>query len=170
MPYDKSINFNSERTSTLQTNASFMTPSRFKLVIDSLKYPNTEFMVTQVELPTITATPVVESFRQRNVPGTPDKIDYSEFTITFLIDENMVNFTEMHDWIFGMVKESDEGVYKTRDMTLVVLNSNNNPIKKIRFINAFPTTLTGPTFDVTATDATFLTSTATFAYSYYTIE
>lgn len=169
MPYNKSINFTYDSTSVLTPNLSFMTPSRFKLVIDSLKYPNTQFMVTQVELPTITANPVIESFRQRNIPSAPDKIEYSDFTITFLVDENMINFTEMHDWVFGMVKEVDESIRKTRDITLIILNSNNNPVKTIRFINAFPTSLSGPTFDVSAADATYLTCTATFAYSYYTI-
>lgn len=169
MPYDKSINFDTTKTSVITPSAAFITPSRFKLIIDSYKYPNTEFTVTNVEMPNVSATPSVINGRQRNMPGMPDKIEYGELNITFLINENMTNYLEMHDWIFGLVKEVDDRK-KTRDLTLIVLNSNNNPVRTIRFIDAFPTNLAGSTFDVTASDATYLTSTVTFVYSYYTID
>jgi len=170
MPYDKNITFTTDKTSVASPPTSFITPSRFKLTIDSYKYPNTEFNVTNVELPNISAIAPVISGRQRNMPGYPDKIEYTELNVTFLIDENMTNYMEMHDWIFGLVKEPDGDLNKPRDLTLTILNSNNNPIRTIRFIGAIPTNLTGTTFDVSASDANYLTSAVTFAYMYFTIE
>jgi len=167
MPYDYNVNFNTERTSVLTSSANFISPTRFRLAIDTLKYPNTQFFVTTVQMPDISISGAPYNTPKRNIFSTPDKIEYSEILITFLIDENMLNYREMHDWIFGLVNEIDTDNKKTRDMNLIVLNSNNNPIQEIKFSDAFPVNLSGPLFDVSATDTTYLTASVNFNFSYY---
>ena len=167
MPYNLDVNFNSERTSSLTDNTNFITPSRFRLVIDSLKYPNTQFFVTNVQSPDLTVTGAPLVGRQVNVTAMPDKVEYGQLTITFLVDENLLNYKEMHDWIFGLVTQVDKDRQKARDLNLIILNSNNNPVEEIKFVDSYPTVLSGLTFDVAAADATFLTATVSFNFSYF---
>ena len=98
----------------------------------------------------------------------PDKIDYSPFEMTFLVDEYLTNYIEIHDWMLGLVKEAEvSNVQKTRDLTLQVLTSHNNVAKEIVFVNAYPTNLSSLPFDTTITDTNYLVANVTFNYSYF---
>jgi hypothetical protein len=125
-------------------------------------------MVQQVELPelSITTTPFSTPFR--DIELSAGKVVYSPLSLTFLIDEELSNYQEIHDWLFGLVSEQDsKSVKKSRDLTLLVLSSSNNVIKEIQFIDAFPTSLGSLPFDVTQTDVEYLTATVSFNYSYF---
>ena len=54
-----------------------------------------------------------------------------------------------------------------RDLTLTVMNSANNVTKQIKFVDAYPTSLSSLPFDITTTDVEYLTAIASFEYSYY---
>tara|TARA_B110000211_G_C13979559_1_gene508724 strand:- start:617 stop:1135 length:519 start_codon:yes stop_codon:yes gene_type:complete len=167
MPYQANINFNEQATSTLVENLSFITPSGFRLVIDSQKYPNAQYMVQTIALPDMSISPAVFNTPKRNIGLAPDKIEYNPFDLTFLVDEKMTNYKEIHDWILGMVTEDDYGVRKQRDVTLQVLNSHNNVTNEIQFIDAFPINLSSLPFDATTTSIEYLTAAVTFQYSYF---
>ena len=104
---------------------------------------------------------------KRNIGIAPDKIEYNPFDLTFLVDEKMQNYKEIHDWILGLVTEDDFAVRKARDVTLQVLNSHNNVSQEIQFIDAFPINLSSLPFDATTTDIQYLTASVTFQYSYF---
>jgi hypothetical protein len=97
----------------------------------------------------------------------PDKVEYNPFDLTFLVDENMHNYKEIHDWILGLVTEDDYGVRKERDVTLQILNSHNNVSNEIQFVDAYPINLSSLPFDATTTDVEYLTASVTFQYSYF---
>tara|TARA_B110000902_G_scaffold262557_1_gene339673 strand:+ start:846 stop:1358 length:513 start_codon:yes stop_codon:yes gene_type:complete len=167
MPYTTNINFAEQATSTLVNNLSYVTPSSFRLVIDSQKYPNAQYMIQTVALPDMSVTPATLNTPQRNIGFLPDKIEYSDMDLTFLVDEDMTNYKEIHDWMLGLVTESDEGVRKARDITLQVMNSHNNVTNEITFVSAFPVNLSSLPFDATTTDVEYLTANVTFHYSYF---
>jgi len=97
-------------------------------------------------------------------------VTYSPFTCTFLVDENLENYHEIHDWLVGLVVEPDNrDTRKVRDMTLFVLDSHNNVSREIQFVNAFPTSLSTLDFDAKNTDVQYLVADVTFSYSYYKI-
>jgi hypothetical protein len=56
------------------------------------------------------------------------------------------------------------------DGTLLILNNNNAISKIITFKDMFPTGLSSMIFDSKNTDVTYTTNTATFRYSYFTIQ
>lgn len=109
MPYENNISFSAESqpASTVE-NLNFVNPGSFRLVIDTLKYPNAQFMVQAAAIPTISATGAQYSTPQRNIFASPDKVEYESLTVTFLIDEYLTNYMEIHDWLFGMVSEIDD--------------------------------------------------------------
>ena len=172
MPYDKNINFISgDPAVSLATEIGYARPTGFRLSIDRLKYPNAEFNVQLAGIPDISAEGAPMALPKRNLAISPDKITYSPLQITFLIDEELINYTEIHDWILGQVTESDDNILnKTRDMSLLIESSHNNVVKEIQFVDAYPTSLSSLIFDVRNTDMDYLAADASFEYSYFKVK
>lgn len=169
MPYSKTINFSDEATNTSIDQLTYVNPAGFKLLIDKLKYPNAQYTIQTAALPDMTIDGAVYNTPQRNIFEAPDKVTYGGFEATFLVDESLVNYTEIHDWMLGMVTQKDDGVRKMRDMTLQILSSHNNVIKEIQFVDAYPTSLSSLPFDTTITDIQYLVANVSFNYSYFKI-
>lgn len=172
MPYQTNINFNADATtSTLTSNPNYMSPVSFRLTMDRLKFPNAEYTVQTLFIPDITVSPARYATPQRNIAIDGDKIEYAPLTLTFLIDEDLTNYREIHDWLLGEVTVNDDlRLYrKERDLTISILSSHNNVLRQLQFIDAIPTSLSALPFDVTITDLQYLTAQVTFEYSYYKI-
>lgn len=164
--YDKTVNFDSP--DNLQVNPSFALPQNFRLLIDGVKYKNAMFAVQRATLPDITAEAAPVARPQRNIGFTPDKLTYSDLSVSFLVDEDFTNYTEIHDWMYGGVTvEEDDSKY--RDISLLILGSHNNKVREFKFISAFPTNLSSLDFDSTISDADYLVANVTFHYSYFRI-
>lgn len=170
MPYSIDVNFQEGAiTSPAIDNTTFVSPSGFRLLIDNQKYKNAQYTVQTVALPDMSITGAPFNTRQRNITAAPDKVEYGQFDMTFLIDEDLINYKEIHDWMMGMVVEADDGVRKTRDMSLMILNSHTNVAREIKFADAYPTNLSSLPFDATATDVEYLVGNVSFQYSYFKI-
>tara|TARA_B100000683_G_scaffold18630_1_gene18315 strand:- start:15269 stop:15793 length:525 start_codon:yes stop_codon:yes gene_type:complete len=167
MPYNVNVDFSENLTDTAAVSLNYVNPTAFKLIIDSQKYKNAQFMAQTVALPDIQLQGAVFQTRNRNIIEAPDKIDYGIFDMTFLIDEYLVNYKEIHDWMVGLVTEKDEGVRKERDMTLQILSSHNNVIAELQFVNALPINLSSLPFDVASTDVVYLTANVSFQFDYF---
>jgi len=168
MPYNIKTNISSSDEVSMMEDVSYLSPTGFHLLIDNLKFKNSQFLIQNATLPTISLPPANFATPVRQLGFHGDKIDYSPFDCTFLIDENLINYQEIHDWILAQVVESDN-IKKTRDMTLSILSSSNNVNKQIQFIDAFPVDLSAVAFDATASDVEYMTANVTFNYSYYKI-
>lgn len=169
MPYTKTINFSAESTNPTIDQLTYVNPAGFKLLIDRLKYPNAQYTIQTAALPDMSVEGAQFYTPQRNIFQPPDKVTYGQFEATFLVDEYLVNYTEIHDWMLGLVNQKDEGVKKVRDMTLQILSSHNNVIKEIQFIDAYPITLSSLPFDTTVADIQYLVASVSFNYSYFKI-
>jgi hypothetical protein len=172
MPYTNDISIKiGERNSVLSTETlNYLAPTGFKLLIDGLTYPNTEYNVQTMALPELSVSGAEVYSGHRNFAMTGEKITYGQMTVAFLVDEEMQNYKEIHDWLIAMATQADskqDG--KVRDVTLAILNSSNNVNKEIKFVDAFPVDLSSLPFDLTATDIEYLTATVTFQYSYFKI-
>lgn len=172
MPYQNTFNYNDDATtSTLTDNHNYLAPLNFKLTMDRLKFPNAQYTVQQAFIPDLTVPGARLSTPQRNIMIDGDKAEYAPLTLTFIIDEELDNYKEIHDWMLGevTVKDDQRSYRKERDITLSILSSHNNVTKQIQFVDAFPSNLSALPFDVTVTDVQYLTAQVTFEYSYYKI-
>ena len=167
MAYTNEINYSTEPTSTLVENISFANPSSFRLVIDNLKYPNAQYTVQLASIPDMSVDGAPMNTPKRNILVSADKIVYAPLQLTFIVYENFTNYKEIHDCMFGMVGQDDFGVRKTRDLTLIIYNSNNNVVQEIQFADAHPTSLSSLPFETTGDAINYLTAVAEFNYSYY---
>ena len=167
MAYTNEINYSTEPTSTLVENINFANPSSFRLVIDNLKYPNAQYTVQLASIPDMSVDGPTFNTPKRNILAAADKIVYAPLQLTFIVDENFTNYKEIHDWMFGMVGQDDLGQRKTRDLTLIIYNSNNNVVQEIQFADAHPTSLSSLPFEVTTESVNYLQAVVDFSYSYY---
>lgn len=143
-------------------------PTQFTLAIDTLKYPAAEFNVQSVTLPDVSASSAELAHSQVMGNMRADKLTYSDLEVTFLIDEKLINYTEMHDWIHDTVTAPDTDNI-ARDITLLVLDSNNNTTREIKFVSAIPVSLGSVAFNAAVSDMEFLVGTVSFNYAYFKI-
>ena len=90
------LNVNTRQPSKLD----YASPIQFRFKMN--KIPKVEFFVQTANIPGIslgTAT-VPTPLYDYPVPG--DTINYSTLDISFLVDENLNNYKELHDWISGL--------------------------------------------------------------------
>jgi hypothetical protein len=149
---------------------NFLNPSSFVLTLDSQSYSGAEFTIQTMILPDVSVEEAPLQFKQINVGRAGDKINFGTFEISYLIDEDLLNYKEIFDWMKSLVETKHSTATSSdhyRDMTLTVMNSANNVTKQIKFVDAYPTSLSSIPFDITTTDVEYLTAVASFRYSYY---
>jgi hypothetical protein len=175
----------------LPDNLSYLAPTQFELLIKKL--PNTKYFSTGVNVPSISVAEVQQPTRYgANVKVPGDKISYGEITVTFIVDENMENWTELYTWMSQITSSTDPDKYRSlvganrranepydgsgdydavySDMTIVVTTAANNPNRYIRIQDAFPTSLGEITMDTTvAGGLSYVTCTASFQFTTFEI-
>ena len=123
----------------------------------------------------------------KNIDLPGDKIEFNDFGLRFLVDEDLSNYMEVQNWIRGIgFPESLKEIYDFRksnpnresgnkeldlfsDGTLNVLTSTQNANFKVKFKDLFPISVSDLTFDATDTDIDYLTAEVNFKYTIYKI-
>ena len=163
-------------------NRNYMSPIGFTFAI--ARFPKVSFFSNKCTLPPITLGTVEQPSYLKGIPHPGDRVEYGELAIEFLVDEDMLNYSLVHNWITGLgfpesCKEFDEFTrdrdgqkdlkLQYSDATLGILNSNYNEIAKIKFLDIFPTNISPLEFTATDTDINYFTVSATFSYLHYQI-
>jgi len=167
-------------------NRNFLAPVGFKFTIN--RSPKVAFFSNSANIPGITLGIANQPSYLRDIPVPGDKVEFEDFTLRFLVDENLENYMEIQNWIRGIgypeslnqiyeFQESNEKFeqpYKSQmnlysDGTLLVLNSNQNSNFQIVFRSMFPYSLSALQFDATQTDVEYFTADVTFKYLMYNI-
>ena len=71
---------------------------RFKMT----KLPLVEFFVQSANLPGISLGNATQTTPLYDIPIPGDKISYSSLDLSFIVDENLNNYKEIHDWLLGL--------------------------------------------------------------------
>lgn len=152
-------------SSNLTQNINLLKPTGFKLTIDSSRFANTEFFITNATIPGISLSQITTQFRGHNSNLEGEPLEYESFSITCKVDEDLRGMIEIFEW---MKRNADQEITDFVDLTLTVLTSHNNANVLFNFRNAFPIQLSG--FDLTVSDDAEPSINITFAYDYYEIE
>jgi hypothetical protein len=159
------------------SSINYLSPVEFNLTIKRL--PNTEFTIQRATIPSINLQAVNQPTPFNMIYQQADKLNYSEFRLTFIINEDMKNYIEVFDWMHGIsspqkysqfknLKESEDGL--NSDITLLVLNSKKRPNILFTFYNCFPMSLSEINLDTTQTDIVYPEASVDFRYDYFKIE
>ena len=66
------------------------------------KLPQVEFFCQKANIPGIRLGLSAQTTPLKDIPIPGDKITFSDLQISFLVDENLNNYKEIHDWILGL--------------------------------------------------------------------
>ena len=170
------------------SNRNFLSPVGFKFSI--IKIPKADFFANQAMIPGVDLGFAEQPTYLKNLPIPGDKMSYGDFQLRFLIDENMENYLEVHNWLRGLgypqnieefqdLKKGDK-YYPEKsakspyneysDGTLFIYNSSFIVNTKVKFKDLFPTSLSSIEFDATSGDIDYATAEVNFKYSIYDIE
>ena len=177
-----------ERRGTPITNRNFLSPTGFKFALK--RSPGVAFFCNQANIPSLDLGIAEQPTYLKNIDVPGDKIQFGDLNLRFLVDEDLMNYMEIQNWIRGLgypekIKEfsnlekqavlgvetkfgqSGDNIYS--DATLQVLSSNLVPQFQVIFSDCFPYSLSTVTFDATDTDIEYFTADVSFKYTIYRI-
>jgi len=93
------------------TQLDYASPTQFKFNI--IKLPKVEYFVTSVNVPGISMGTTTQATMLRDLPGPGDKLSYEALTLSFLVDEHLENYREIHGWLTGLGFPRDHSEFKT---------------------------------------------------------
>ena len=138
------------------------------------RLPNVNYFCQTASLPSTTLSQVSIPTPFVNIPS-PSKISFDELSITFIVDENLTNWLEIHNWMRSCTNVDSYSTFKPENehrttANLLILNSVKKPKLNVMFHNLFPVTLSALDFSSTVLDPEPFQATCTFSYSRYDIE
>ena len=82
------------------TALDYSSPTQFRFLINQL--PKVQYFTTEANLPGITLDELELGSPLKDLPLLGSKLTYEDLTITFIVDENLENYIEMHTWLTGI--------------------------------------------------------------------
>lgn len=175
---DISAGITTDALSRIRTNpesVSYLQSTHFQFTIQRI--PNLIFFCQSVNIPEISSDPLeqpVTRFKSP-IPHPGENFNFGQLSITFLVDEYMKSWLEIHDWmksikaVDGYQDYQDSSTHYS-DASIIVLNNTQTPIVSVRFRDIFPISLSEISFNSSDTTPEPITASATFAYSVYDID
>ena len=178
---------NKKALSNQIVNRNFLAPTGFKFLVS--RAPKISYFGNQVNVPSLTLGIANQPSYLKDVPQVGDKMEFQDFTLRFLVDENLENYMQIQNWMRGIAFPENLGeIYDlwsghgdfgdtdpknpdnlTSDGTLIVLGSGNNPNFMVKYSDLWPSELTTMQFDATPGDIDYFTAEVTFKYTMYDI-
>ena len=175
-----------DRPGTPIDNRNFLAPTGFKFSLK--RSPGVAFFCNQANIPSLDLGIATQPSYLKDIDVPGDKIQFGDLTLRFLVDEDLVNYMEIQNWIRGLgypetLQEFDklekeavlpsnygrvgDNIYS--DGTLQILSSNLVAKFNVNFKDMFPYSLSTITFDATDTDIEYFTADVSFKYTIYNL-
>ena len=163
-------------------NRNFLSPIGFKFTIS--KTPKVDFFSNSARIPEITLGTALQPSYLKNIDVPGDKLEYGDFSLRFLVDEQLENYMAIHNWLTGLGFPQTTQEFKNlttdtenirdpneafSDGALHILNSNYRDVAIVKFDGLFPTTLSSLEFEATDGDLNYFTAEVNFKYTVYNI-
>lgn len=182
----KDINDYAKAQAAAQAVNTYLKPNSFKFIIN--RAPNVTYTCQSANLPPVQLGAAMQNTPFVDIPHPGDKVSFGEFTVRFLINEDMSNYIELYNWIkeigtpYGgsdwnpATSAARANIFATNkyensfsDGALLILNSDNNPVVKLTFQDLFPISLEALDFDITTAGMEYFVGIASFRYKLFTI-
>jgi hypothetical protein len=169
-------------------NFDLLQSTKFRVTFERLQ--GLTYFCQSANLPglSLTEIPIPTPFVDIYVPG--EKLVYDTFNLTFLVDEDLRAWTEIHDWIRGLTFPTDFKEYvdlakqssgssmrrtlaskpQYSDASMSIYTNKNNVNFRIKLHEVFPTSLSTILFNTGDTAENIVTAEATFRFTYYDYE
>jgi hypothetical protein len=106
-----------------ETNINLRQPSvmdyasRIQFRFKMSKLPEVEFFIQTANVPGITLGSTSFETPLKDIAGIGDKVTYQTLDVSFLVDENLNNYKELHDWITGLGFPQDHSQFSALQAT-----------------------------------------------------
>ena len=164
-------------------NRNFLSPVGFKFTLS--KEPKVDFFSNSARIPEISLGTATQPSYLKDVDIPGDKLTFGDFSLRFMVDENLVNYMKIHNWMSGLGYPDSTKEFKDlttdpntggraldqqfSDGSLHILNSNFRDVAIVKFRDLFPVYLTSLEFEASDTDIQYFTAEVTFKYTIYDI-
>ena len=155
---------------------NYLSPLEFIVTIKRL--PGIQFFTQRAEVPAISINSIERATPFKTIFEQGDKITYSELNLSFLVDENMLNYQEVFNWMKSIafpdtfsqhkiLADSQEGLRS--DISIVIKNSHKNPSIRLDYFDCFPLSLSTISLDTTNSDIIYPEVNVIFQYNHFDI-
>ena len=164
---------------TQPENLNNLSPVSCRLAFNSL--PNVVYRTTSVPLPGLQLGETEQASPLQSIPWPGTELIQEPLAVSFIVDEDLVNWKEIFDWMIGLGSPKSTEQYKNQadntyrphfggyfsDATLIIYTNEGNKNLEVKFRDCFPNDLTAIDFDSGSPDITTMVATAMFKYTYY---
>jgi len=163
-------------------NINFLSASGFHFTI--LELPHVDYFCQSCNIPGLNLGVAEEYTPFAKIPWQGDLV-FEDLMISFKVDEDLKNYLEVWNWIVGLGFPYEHKQYRDllnsnqkirpgigdtkKTGSLLIYTNKNNFHHEITYYDLFPVNLSGLSFQTTDNDVNYLTATATFKYTIYTI-
>ena len=91
------------------TKFDYASPTQFKFQLQKL--PRVEYFTTACNIPGISLSTALQPTPLKDIPLPGDTVEFNDLEITFLVDENLENYREIHGWMYGIGFPKDRKQY-----------------------------------------------------------
>ena len=117
------------------TKLDYSSPTQFRFLINQL--PKVEYFTTSANIPGIGLGDGVLNTPFKDIPLLGDKLTYEDLAISFIVDENLENYIEMHTWLTSIGFPKDRSQFSDfRSTTSNVKTSTRGESKDIGKVGA----------------------------------
>ena len=82
------------------TELDYADPTKFAFKI--MKLPTVEFFITQANIPGVNLGEAIFPTPLKQIPTQGDELTFDNLEISFLVDEILTNYRELHQWLVGI--------------------------------------------------------------------
>ena len=164
----------SKLTDSQPTNLNQLNIVSFE--VNFARLPNVQYFCQRVNIPAVILGDTFQPMPFMNLPVEGDTLSFEAMNISFILDEDMQNYTEIYTWLTALGFPRDYEQFKTlkpeseasqyssmfSDVNIILQTNKSNPNYKVTFNDVFPTSLSAVQFDTSVSalepiivDATF---------------
>ena len=92
------------------TKLDYSSPTQFRFIINQL--PKVEYFTVAGNIPGLTLDEIDLGTPLKNIPLMGNKLTYEDLTITFIVDEDLQNYIEMHTWLTSIGFPKDRSQFR----------------------------------------------------------
>ena len=93
------------------TKLDYTSPTQFRFLINQL--PKVQYFTVSANVQGITLGDATYATPLKDIPLPGEKLTYDDLNITFIVDENLENYIEIHNWLASLGFPKNREQFKT---------------------------------------------------------
>ena len=119
-------------TSKQPSNLDYADPTKFRFQMS--KIPKVEVNTTSCNVPGIDLTELTQPTRLQQLKLPGNDLTFSDLTISFLVDEDLVTYRSIHDWMAGLAQMDSDVKFQN----LLAAGADRMPLSQSKGVQSEP--------------------------------